>query len=673
MSAPSLSAVYRGYDDAALALLSNPGLVRRAGKLVAAGGIAVDGSDVTVGDVVVRLAPAGPAAARCPCPGTGVCVHILAASMWMRQAGAESPGGESPGSETAVVPVADPLATLLATDPLALCREGGIAVVRRAKAYLESLDASLNEVTTVVDQSRLAISVGERQTPIYYVDGAGLAGMVSDAESSERLVVHLAALVRVFRANGRDWAWPTAATDAEGASFASVHGDTIELLTATLSSLITAGLSHVGTESAERLSAIAVRARAEGLPLLARTTTSAAGLLSELADRRDESTEREVAVALAQVWALAAALSASTPDRIAPLVGTVRRDFSGVTTIDLLPLGALWWMSSTGARGISLAVADRATGTIELVTTARPAGTDPGFRKSADASLVWSSSLQHLAAGPFRLEKARRSDDGSLSASGGEARVVRDAGVDFDRDELRRVAVNSWEGIGGAGGGFGAPSTVAVLLAPGAVGDIRIDEAAQQLVWPLVDSDGDVLEARVDVSPESTARIEALIALSAARTPVEFVLVQLGRRGGHRTIEPTGVFVREKSGLSLIVPDFVRPQPERAATKGQALRARFDRMLHSPRPALVTTASLTLAERICLPVLDVLEEVCATGRLTLTERQRGILNRQATLASDIALATVEAAVRTLLTSGPVSVPAVYRCLFVVDRALGVTA
>ena len=122
--------MYAGYDDDALAVAADPGTVRRAVKLQASTPVAWqargdDAGEVRVGELVVRLDGGGPRTARCPCPVTGTCVHVLLASRWVRD------------SLTAdAVDAVDPLAELLGLDPLALCRSAGIAATRLAATSL---------------------------------------------------------------------------------------------------------------------------------------------------------------------------------------------------------------------------------------------------------------------------------------------------------------------------------------------------------------------------------------------------------------------------------------------------------------------------------------------------------------------------------------------------------
>lgn len=69
--------------------LANPGLVRRGRRLVESGQVTLasvtpDEVSVKVGpDTSVRLLPGGPKTARCLCPVAGVCIHLVAAFIWV--------------------------------------------------------------------------------------------------------------------------------------------------------------------------------------------------------------------------------------------------------------------------------------------------------------------------------------------------------------------------------------------------------------------------------------------------------------------------------------------------------------------------------------------------------------------------------------------------------------
>jgi hypothetical protein len=73
-----------------LADLANPGLVRRAAKVLAAEqpewiSLAANHGLIKVAAFEVRLDGSGPVGARCPCPAGGVCLHMVVAAMAARQ------------------------------------------------------------------------------------------------------------------------------------------------------------------------------------------------------------------------------------------------------------------------------------------------------------------------------------------------------------------------------------------------------------------------------------------------------------------------------------------------------------------------------------------------------------------------------------------------------------
>jgi len=626
---------YRGYDDAALALLANVGLVRRAAKL----SVVLDGETATVDGNSVRLDPRGPAKATCGCPATGVCVHIIAATIAVR----------SLDAPTAAEPV-DVLDELFATSPAAYCSAAGVAAVRAAQTREQTT------ATIEVDGARALIHLADRPTPIVFVAGGGFGGIVSDVAPAERGAVHLAALAAAFAATGRAWQWPVAATSTP---VVVSRADTLDLAAACLTATLAAGLARASAESAERLDAVAVKARADGLPLLSRVLGRAAGLVGDLASRADSSSELEVALALADAWALVAALRiAQTPE----LVGEVRRASTETDSLDLMPLGARWFATPSGSRGISLVVGDRATRELHTVSTSRPAGSDPAFARNAHAILLFNSSVARIAAGAFRLSRPRLTPDGSLAAS--TTSRVDPAPPGFDADELLGFAVRRWTDLPPppATVGFGVARGSAVLLAPVAVREPRIDEVAQQLVWPVVDADDEVLDLRVPLATHARGRADAIAAIVEARSKVRFILVHAEQSGR----EVSSVFLAEKAGLVLYPLDFIRPAAPKVS-RLSALRSRLEKQFSTPHSTTAIVAPASTIDRVCSTVLDVLEQVSATGSARLSPRQIDVLRAQAALLGELALDALATAVSALAARDEVDVALVYRCLFLADR------
>ena len=128
---PAWSAVYAVFDDVALEALANRGLVRRGRVEVAAGRVGVQEAGRPTGSanemvaestesaesaetltvavgrpaVPVVLTAGGPQEARCPCPVAGVCIHVVAACLWMREAvAAEAPAEPDPAGPLPLSP-----------------------------------------------------------------------------------------------------------------------------------------------------------------------------------------------------------------------------------------------------------------------------------------------------------------------------------------------------------------------------------------------------------------------------------------------------------------------------------------------------------------------------------------------------------------------------------------
>lgn len=660
--------------DEILALASSPGLVRQAHRMVARETFVAAGDTVTIGGVTVERLAQGPAAARCPCPATGVCLHIVAALIWLRENGSGFAGKDADVAGKGGVPVARPgrgtpttvslsraMDELLASDPLELCRAAGAAVTRRAAA------TPVRSCSVQPDGDRVLIRPVGRATAIVYLAGLGLAGMVSDAPAGTRSVDHLCAVRDLFAAEGRPWTWPSDTGPATGLT--REQHQTLALVRSAVATLLSSGLAHLPSDAADPLATVGLRARAAGLILLSRRIGETAAVIGAVAAHRDDVSERAAVIALAQDWALTEALERAGPEQLPKLLGTVRRTFRAVGSLDLVPLGALWWQTPQGARGVTAVVWQREAGEITTVTAARAAGgSDPAFRRGRSTALLWGATVPDLCAGPFRLDAPRATTEEELSptTTGG----IQPLGP-FDEAELTRMAVRNWPETVTAAGLFqhsltGPASRRPYLLAPSATGDLVIDEITQELCWPLEDADGMLLITRIPVGPVTEERAAALARLVESRADVQFVLVHTRRSEGRTVYEPSSVFTRGRQGLRLTALDFAAPAAV-DLSRLEALRARFRRsagrsadQFHEPAPDPATA--------LCAAVLDVIEEMAATGSHVLTDRRRQLLTDRRRQAGDQAMSTVERVIGSLLDApGAVPVSLLMRAVFVLDR------
>lgn len=681
---------YRAYDDDTLATLANAGLLRRAAKDVEAGKVQWQRQGETDGVLLadgqqVQLDARGPQKAQCDCPAPGLCKHILAAALWLRSLPVVAGGGEASeavpagvappevSAEASVPPPplaqVDPLAEVLALDSTALFKAAGVAAQRRAWQALPcGVEWRVQGSALVMDLPALGVSCR-------WVAGAGFDGMVSEVPARERRAVHLMALAAVRSAAGQPLVWPdgktpqaapvTEAPRPLGASERVFVGQ----VQALLGELLRGGLSHVSRLSSAQLLALNMSARGEGLPRLAALLRNLAGMVDGL-ERRDHRTLEADALALmARTHALCVALCvaltapdtvhAATSDMLVRLRGRMRRDFDESASLALLPLGAYWWQTLGGARGLTLGLWDINGQRLLQATLARPDGSDLGFsRHTAWATLaVWpgAGSAQKLCHTPLQLEQPRLADDGRL-AVGGSSRASAIPAWRADDPRLTALGYGRWADLREplqAATGLGGEPVDMLLLRPSRTYTPVLDETRQQLHWPLQDDVGQWLRLTVPVSDETALRLDNLDRLTARQAPIHAVLVRVERTGAETLLVPVAVL---SSGVSAgstgdvvqaVSLDFATEPARPTPLAQRILRLMQWRKEQQAAPVLMQP---TLAQRLLQPVMNVLETQAATGRMALTDAQREVLVQAHAALASVGLRAVEAALYAHLQS-----------------------
>jgi hypothetical protein len=336
-----------------------------------------------------------------------------------------------------------------------------------------------------------------------------------------------------------------------------------------------------------------------------------------------------------------------------------------------VPLGARWWTSPSGSRGLAYlgwdSEADAASGTgagqVRQVVTGRPSGTDPRFQRSWTSPLLWGRSLSTLCEGAFTLTAVRTKTDGALGA-GGNPVIQRLDGDGFDLDELRAIAERTGAGVAPRDVvGFGRrPANVRLVLVRD-VGEVGIDEVRQELMLSVVTSDGETRALRLPVTSEQA--VETLLSVRS-----KLVAVTIERREDRD--EPVGLFVRDKTAIRLISPT-ITPAWSLESSYWDFWRRRI-RKLRAQASSAKTVRSVVSqpspVRRVALLLGDVLVAAAATGRPVLTVRQRSDVEQARTLARDLGLSTLERTAAGLL-DGELTPPAVLHAAFVVGRARAV--
>jgi hypothetical protein len=663
------AAPYAGLDDDALKALGNPGLLRRARKdTVTEVSHDAKGAVLDVSGVTVRVDGRGPAAVSCDCPTAGVCQHVLTACLWAVEIAPEAPhagAGQAGAGQSGAEKSGATEAGSTQPDAMSIVAQ---SVPRSAGASAESGGSGEH-------------GAGTPGTP-----GAPGAPGAPDAAAGFGSVAPGATAAGSGTSSKRG---PSPAVLKRRREALAEVRDVV-------GRLMSGGLSHLGSDDAESLTALAGRVRVAGFDQVAPERVGnvrfdglirvAGGLVAGLAGRDDAVTESDLLDVLAEVWAMCEVLERAA-DPVAAGTGAAGAGPVGKTgsgtgkgsddEVDIarwVPLGVRWWTSQSGSRGLAYLGWDAETeagahsvadaGQVRQVVTGRPSGTDPRFQRSWTSPLLWNRSLSTLCEGAFAFTRVRTKPDGGLGA-GGTPVLHRLEGDGFDLDELRVIAERTGAGVQPRDVvGFGRrPANVRLVLVRD-VGEVGIDEVRQELTLSVVTSDGDSRLLRLPVAGE-----QAVQTLLSVRS--KLVAVTIERR--EERDEPVGLFVRDKKGAIRLVSPTITPAWSLESSYWDFWRRRLRKLkaqassAKTVRPAPAPPAPV---RRVTLLLGDVLLAAAATGRPALTTRQRSDVEQAHTLARDLGLTTLERTAQGLL-AGDLTPPAVLHAAFVVGRARAV--
>ena len=641
--------VYGALDDVALIALGNRGLLRRGRAELTAGRVAPVNwpadpeagaqpvaEEVTIGvgrpPVPVTLTVSGPQDARCPCPVAGICVHILAACLWMRQAvnrdgadesttAADTPTAPaSPEARATSTPAqatsSDPaLEEVLAWEPAAVEKSLGAEARRRVQASLAGAAPDRLAASTEVTSAPGRLSITWPDAPeIVVIAGLGPRGMIVSGRhsSAANAAWCLQAVIRLFARADRPWPWPD-----EKTTFDDRKRDVVSTVATSIETLLSAGLSHAGLRSAERDDAV------------------------------DESA---VLSALAAAWSLTQALTAVTGPPDPALIG--RADTETARTGLLLPLSATWWTAPSGSRGLTMRLWDLDKGRPEMVTTGRAAGADAAFHYSQDATLLWGTSVRNILSGPLHLTGAERRPDGSLAPSNRTSVARRSTEPGYDDIDLEAVADHLQRtGTGPEAARFEAPvpRLRLILVAQDGLGPISIDEVHQHYLLPVTSTDGCRHLLCMEVGGWEMQMVSDVL----SRDLQVYAITVEGDR-------PSGVFVREHDRISLLAATFPpsrgssgRGRPRRGPEAGRAQEAETNEEDRTPIRVLVHD------------VRGALTALAASGTMRPTGMVAHVLRTRVRRAGDLQLTTLAAALAEV--GDRPSPGAVLRACAVVDR------
>lgn len=568
------------YDDEALAALGNRGLLRRARRdleggtaalaLAPAGRVAVD-----VGGCRVTFDARGPAHATCTCRASGVCQHILAACVFLKDAGP----GASAAAPAAAPEDAEALHEgMMSFDAKQLQAWAGKAALRWAAQFLA--DRGEADAPAIAREPHIAVEFRHPRLSFRYM-GGGLDAIVTDYSGKEPKKHVVAAVLAYQRAHGAELpALEALRAPREGVldlgkdhTVAALPSESlaelrIEVLAASerlLGECVEIGLSHLSDAIRQRLTTLSVSAQGAELFRLGLALRRLADHADWLLERQGGADEAQMLTELARAFALVQALRAAEATGKTPrvLVGEARSRYEALARVELVGLASWPWRARSGYHGLTTlfwAPREKAWFTS---TDARPVsqpGFDPVARYRAPGPWPGLASPEQTLGRRFTLRNAEANRSGRLSSSqkatAGDVALAEAATLTMppisDWNALKELAREaSGRGLAGRN-----PQAGYALLAPAATERASFDPTTQRLHWPLADAAGKTIEAELEFSALNAAAISQLETAAAERAGSGLrVIVSVGLAGGRVRVQPLGT-LRVGKHLEVSAPYF---------------------------------------------------------------------------------------------------------------------
>lgn len=473
--------MYLQYDEDSLTSLSNVGLLRRAKKSVDQVQLTNNPSELStehdvlqfrVEEFQVELPATGITNARCACPASDCCKHILSSILWLQQHPEQlqqtstdvvsaPPHENTDVADQSKSPPTHPtqnstaLDSLLSLDSTAILKATRKAERRLAYQIVQQWQADPTQCEIEIQQDKISFKTNFSMSKIHYFAGATPETMLSDIASAQKIAVHLACIAWCFltqqdasqpsseknssensSANrsqnhskntfAQSWQWSDdVMVVAQQTQTQELDEDDLALIRALekqCQAILAQGLSHLSKTSIMALHLLNMQARAQRMPRLASLLRHLHGQLERLHAEDIQIDERQVFVELAQFYTFLAALKSpqlATEKRL-QLTGNAQKSYQIQTFSHLIPLGADWWHAPTGAQGLTTCFWDTAQQRLVSTTQARANHLDQTFDQHSAAQMgMWGVSLNHLMQYQFSLDHAKAStfvtDDASQS------------------------------------------------------------------------------------------------------------------------------------------------------------------------------------------------------------------------------------------------------------------
>lgn len=476
----TLAAMLDVHDASALSALASVGVVRRATRDFDAGKFEVtarsdDDATVIADGQTVQIVASGPAAATCSCPATGICRHIILATLALRAAEPQTTEDQSANDEILSLTDAD-LHKFAGADWDKAINQAQIST----------------QATVTPDGANLSVLLPDLEMPITFLARQGLAGAVyKGAKTTKRRVVTAAALVVRQQAG-------TATLDQlarNAPETETITAPFLQQVQSAIAAIVTGVMTGGSAIAQDRLFDLSISARAQSAPrLTALLRVLARHARHARAHHLHYHDDRFLADA-ALTYALAQALAQNPANPT--LTGVLRRTYRDSGPCTFIILGATLWHADSGARG--LRAYGLSPGTGEWVSTgqARGAGMDPSFSPDgAYTAPIWGAgNLRDLTGWRVAAQSLRIASDQQIAWDGGQARAQDKQTL----DQIQAISHHSWDaahadlaerapmGLGNSG------ASLPLLVSPHQISDLSLDELSQRYQISLQDQSGATL------------------------------------------------------------------------------------------------------------------------------------------------------------------------------------
>ena len=483
-----------GYDEAALEALANRGLLRRARKELDSAppecvSATHDSCQIQLGSWIVQLDQRGPAQAHCSCPALGMCQHILAACLWLRE---QAPAAEAEQATATAEPAPEQEAlhqVMLGFSHAQLQRWAGKAALRWALHLLQQ--APTWEI------QRHPQPLVRCQYPVFQLRclGPELEHLLLEPDSGDKGRRQIVAAVLAYQ-HAHGLALPEL-DDQPSSQQAQAAAEAPALLHAAQRLLLESlelGLAHPSAMQVQRYLALALSLEGLDYHRLGLALRRLAGLNEARVQRRAEADYSWLLAELARCYALIQALQAAAPALPQALAGIGRRQYQVLPRLQVQGLGAYPWRTASGFAGLSVLLwAPSLKRYLNFTRLCNPRLGEDDPLALYQQALPWASagSFAQLAAAHATLSQAKLSHDGRLSGSSktqallqAPAAAVLESLV--ERDWTRLVATLNHQRAQGLA--EADPQAGYCVIQPSAWGKAQFDPTLQVLTLPIYDA-----------------------------------------------------------------------------------------------------------------------------------------------------------------------------------------